>query len=51
LLALVGDPDDSYNPLAPLREFDLLDWQIKIEQLGDPYLRLTVLAPADEEGA
>ena len=48
LLVLVGDPlgDD---PLPPLSEFDFEDWQRKLEQLGDPYLRLEMLAgPAED---
>jgi hypothetical protein len=43
LLALVGDPQDE-DPLPPVRDFDLVDWQRKIEALGDPYLRLERLA-------
>ncbi len=50
LLALIGDPDDDVNdPLPPLSQFDFADWQRKIEQMGDPYLRLVMLAPADDE--
>jgi hypothetical protein len=48
LLALVGDPEGD-DPLPPLAEFDFSDWQRKIEQLGDPYLRLEMLAGAEEE--
>lgn len=49
LLALTGDPDDSEDdPLPPLSEFDFIDWQRKIEQMGDPYLRLVTLTSADE---
>jgi hypothetical protein len=48
LLLLVGDPDGE-DPLPPLSEFDFQDWQRKIEQLGDPYLRLEMLAGAAEE--
>ncbi len=44
LLALVGDPDGE-DPLPPLSDFDYTDWQRKIEQMGDPYLRLEMLAP------
>ena len=44
LLALVGDPQDD-DPLPPVRAFDFTDWQRKIAQLGDPYLRLDMLAP------
>lgn len=44
LLALVGDPDGE-DPLQPLSDFDFTDWQRKIEQMGDPYLRLEMLAP------
>jgi hypothetical protein len=48
LVVLVGDPDGD-NPLAPLSEFEFEDWQRKLEQLGDPYLRLEMLAgPAEE---
>jgi hypothetical protein len=48
VLALVGDPDGD-DPLPPLPEFEFQDWQRKIEQLGDPYLRLEMLAgPAEE---
>jgi hypothetical protein len=46
LLALVGDPD-SDDPLPPVSEFDFSDWQRKIEQMGDPYLRLETLASPD----
>jgi hypothetical protein len=48
LLALVGDPD-SKDPLPPLSDFDYTDWQRKIEQMGDPYLRLEMLAPQADE--
>lgn len=44
LLALTGDPEDT-DTLPPLSEFEFTDWQRKIEQLGDPYLRLERLAP------
>jgi hypothetical protein len=44
LLALVGDPDGE-DRLPPLSEFHFSDWQRKIEQMGDPYLRLEMLAP------
>ncbi len=44
LIALVGDPDGE-DPLPPLSAFDFTDWQRKIEQMGDPYLRLAMLAP------
>ncbi|MGB5833019.1 MAG: DUF2868 domain-containing protein, partial [Thiohalocapsa sp.] len=48
LLALVGDPEGD-DPLPPLAAFDFTDWQRKIEQMGDPYLRLEMLAgPAEE---
>lgn len=48
LLTLVGDPDGD-DPLPPLPEFEFQDWQRKIEQMGDPYLRLERLAgPAEE---
>ncbi|GEM_PF-1008120 len=48
LLVLVGDPDGD-DPLPPLSTFELQDWQSKLEQLGDPYLRLEMLAgPAEE---
>ncbi|TVQ90655.1 MAG: DUF2868 domain-containing protein [Chromatiaceae bacterium] len=48
LLALVGDPTDD-DRLPPADAFDYTDWQRKIDQLGDPYLRLEMLATADEE--
>ncbi len=44
LLALVGDPQDD-DPLPPVRAFDFTDWQRKIAQLADPYLRLDMLTP------
>jgi hypothetical protein len=48
LLLLVGDPEGD-DPLPPLSAFDYQDWQRKVEQLGDPYLRLEMLAgPAEE---
>jgi hypothetical protein len=48
LLLLVGDPEGE-DPLPPLSAFDYQDWQRKVEQLGDPYLRLEMLAgPAEE---
>ena len=50
LLALVGDPEGD-DPLPPVPEFDFTDWQRKIDQLGDPYLRLEMLAAPDEEDA
>jgi hypothetical protein len=50
LLALIGDPDDDENdPLPALSDFDFADWQRKIDQMGDPYLRLVMLAPPEEE--
>lgn len=50
LLALIGDPDDDeHDRLPPLSDFDFTDWQCKIEQLGDPYLRLITLADAETE--
>ncbi|QIK37006.1 DUF2868 domain-containing protein [Caldichromatium japonicum] len=49
LLALVGDPDDE-DRLPPLRAFDYRDWQAKIDQMADPYLRLEILNPPEEEG-
>ena len=49
LLALVGDPQDE-DPLPPVRAFDFTDWQRKIAQLGDPYLRLDMLAPGGGGG-
>lgn len=52
LLALIGDPDDDADdPLPPLSDFDFADWQRKIEQMGDPYLRLVMLAPPDDDEA
>lgn len=44
LLALVGDPEGE-DPLPPLSDFDFEDWQRKVEQMADPYLRLAMLAP------
>lgn len=49
LLALVGDPQDD-DPLPPVRAFDFTDWQRKIDALGDPYLRLAMLAPPSTDG-
>ena len=49
LLALVGDPQDD-DPLPPVRAFDFTDWQRKVDQLADPYLRLEMLAGASTEG-
>jgi hypothetical protein len=50
MLALIGDPDDNdHDPLPPLSAFDFTDWQRKIDQMGDPYLRLVMLAGAGEE--
>jgi len=50
LLALIGDPEgDDDDPLPPISDFEYADWQRKIEQLGDPYLRLEMLATADSE--
>jgi hypothetical protein len=50
LLALIGDPEgNDDDPLPTLSDFDFVDWQRKIEQLGDPYLRLEMLAAADHE--
>jgi hypothetical protein len=49
LLALVGDPQDD-DPLPPMRAFDFTDWQRKIDAMGDPYLRLEMLAPRGEDG-
>ncbi len=50
LLALVGDPDGE-DTLPPLSEFDYTDWQRKIEQMGDPYLRLEMLAPPADQAS
>jgi hypothetical protein len=50
LLTLVGDPEGD-DPLPTLSEFDFTDWRRKIEQMGDPYLRLEMLAGPDEETA
>jgi hypothetical protein len=50
LLALVGDPEGE-DALPPVSDFDFSDWQRKIEQMGDPYLRLEILAPAVLDGA
>jgi hypothetical protein len=49
LLALVGDPSDD-DRLPPMRPFDYTDWQRKIDQMADPYLRLEMLAPPHEDG-
>lgn len=49
MLALVGDPTDE-DRLPPMRLFDFTDWQRKIDQMADPYLRLEILAPPDEDG-
>ncbi|HYN79783.1 MAG TPA: DUF2868 domain-containing protein [Lamprocystis sp. (in: g-proteobacteria)] len=49
LLALVGDPQDD-DPLPPVRAFDFTDWQRKVDQLADPYLRLEMLAGVSGEG-
>lgn len=49
LLALVGDPEDD-DRLPALRRFDYTDWQRKIDQMADPYLRLEMLAPSSEDG-
>jgi hypothetical protein len=49
LLALVGDPAND-DPLPPVRTFDFADWQRKIDAMGDPYLRLEMLAPPAREG-
>lgn len=48
LITLVGDPEGD-DPLSPLPEFERSDWQSKIEQLGDPYLRLETLVSPDPE--
>ncbi|MBK1701151.1 DUF2868 domain-containing protein [Thiococcus pfennigii] len=45
VLMLVGDAD-AEDRLRPLSDFDFLDWQRKIDQMGDPYLRLEMLAPS-----
>jgi len=44
---LIGDPTPA-DRLPPLSDFDFKDWQRKIDQMGDPYLRLEMLAPANE---
>ncbi len=49
LVLLVGDPEGD-DPLPPLSAFELQDWQHKMERLGDPYLRLEMLAGPAEEG-
>jgi len=48
LLTLVGDPEGD-DPLPTLAEFEFTDWWRKIEQMGDPYLRLAMLSGSDEE--
>lgn len=50
LLALVGDPEGE-DPLPPLSDFDFGDWQRKIEQMADPYLRLEMLSPPANDPA
>ncbi|WP_197711098.1 DUF2868 domain-containing protein [Chromatium okenii] len=49
LLALIGDPEDE-DRLPPLRAFDYTDWQRKLDQMADPYLRLEMLAPPSDDG-
>ena len=49
LLALIGDPEDD-DRLPPLRAFDYTDWQRKLDQMADPYLRLEMLAPPSDDG-
>lgn len=49
ILALVGDPTDE-DRLPPMRPFDYTDWQRKIDQMADPYLRLEMLAQSEEDG-
>jgi hypothetical protein len=49
ILALVGDPTDD-DRLPPIRPFDYTDWQRKIDQMADPYLRLEMLAPPEADG-
>jgi hypothetical protein len=49
MLALVGDPTDD-DRLPPIRLFDYTDWQRKIDQMADPYLRLEMLAPPEADG-
>ncbi|WPL17993.1 hypothetical protein Thiowin_03041 [Thiorhodovibrio winogradskyi] len=50
VISLIGDPegDDALPPVTP---FDFSDWERKIEQLADPYLRLTMLTPAPDTSA
>ncbi len=50
LLALVGDPEGA-DPLPPLSDFDFGDWQRKVEQMADPYLRLEMLSPPANDPA
>jgi hypothetical protein len=47
VVSLIGDPQDD-DPLPPIVAFDFGDWQRKIEQLADPYLRLTQLVPTPQ---
>ncbi len=47
VLLLIGDPS-AQDRLPPLSDFDFKDWQRKIDQMGDPYLRLEMLAPPNE---
>ncbi|MEY6433333.1 DUF2868 domain-containing protein [Thioalkalicoccus limnaeus] len=46
VLLLVGDATEE-DRLPPLSDFDFADWQRKIDQMGDPYLRLEMLAPTE----
>jgi hypothetical protein len=48
LITLVGDPEGD-DPLSPLPDFERSDWQSKIDQMGDPYLRLETLVPLERE--
>lgn len=54
LIALTGDPEDADEDddrFPPLSELDFTDWQRKMEQMGDPYLRLVSLTSPDDESA
>ncbi|AGA91835.1 Protein of unknown function (DUF2868) [Thioflavicoccus mobilis 8321] len=42
VLMLAGEAD-AEDRLRPLSDFDYLDWQRKIDQMGDPYMRLEML--------
>jgi hypothetical protein len=57
LIALIGDPGDeddddaSGDRFPALSELDRTDWQRKLDQMGDPYLRLVTLTSPNNETA